>query len=334
MQCLVGVPRRVVRGRCIIQPEEATPMGFAEKQGVEHLRLCLGRVGVCPTEHREKKPRGSGGSRGVKGAGELGESERLGDDHPVQADGLVGVQRHHDRCRECAEGCVTVEGVRNPVVEPLDGGREEPGLVAEIRVDSALARRAPAGDGLDDRGREPVGQKKGHGRVEDERTSGWSVFVGHTPPGCGHPLIVLGRIINANHRRKDDPVGSRILHVAISDDWEASRNFGEYEVSTRGIGLFDAGYIRATTAEGLDTVLRRRYADLHLPLLVIVIDIEALESSGVGVVWADDDSASGRSPRIDGILPMNDDVVVAVLPIERQNESLAVPDLTGLGASS
>lgn len=129
-------------------------------------------------------------------------------------------------------------------------------------------------------------------------------------------------------------MGTRILHVAISDDWEASRNFGEYEVSTRGVGLFDAGYIRATTAEGLDNVLRRRYADLHLPLLVIVIDVEALESSGVGVVWIDDDSASGRSPRIDGILPMNDDVVVAVLPIERQNESLAVPDLTGLGASS
>lgn len=129
-------------------------------------------------------------------------------------------------------------------------------------------------------------------------------------------------------------MATRILHVAISDDWEASRNFGEYEVSTRGIGFFDAGYIRATTAEGLDTVLRRRYADLHLPLLLVVIDVDALESAGVGVLWNDDDTVFGRSPRIAGILPMNDDIVVAVLPLERRNESVLVPDLTGLGATS
>jgi uncharacterized protein (DUF952 family) len=125
-------------------------------------------------------------------------------------------------------------------------------------------------------------------------------------------------------------MGTRILHVAINDDWEASLNFGEYEVSTRGIGLFDAGYIRATTASGIDRVLRDRYADLQLPLLLAVIDTEALESAGVAVGWSDAGADSARSPRIEGILPMNDDIVVALLPIERAYGDLSVPDLSGL----
>ncbi|SMG47491.1 DUF952 domain-containing protein [Agreia pratensis] len=125
-------------------------------------------------------------------------------------------------------------------------------------------------------------------------------------------------------------MGTRILHVAISDDWEASRNFGEYEVSTRGVGLFDAGYICATTASGIDDVLRRRYADLQLPLLLVVIDVEGLEKAGVGVCWQDHGVDSRRTPRIEGILPMIDDVVVALLPVQRSADGLDVPDLTGL----
>lgn len=94
-------------------------------------------------------------------------------------------------------------------------------------------------------------------------------------------------------------MGQRILHVAIADDWEASRNFGEYEVSTRGVGLFDDGYIRATTASGLAEVLRRRYSDLQLPLLLLVIDADALGRAGVNIVWSDPQPGAPASPRIE-----------------------------------
>ncbi|CAD5996164.1 DUF952 domain-containing protein [Agreia sp. COWG] len=123
-------------------------------------------------------------------------------------------------------------------------------------------------------------------------------------------------------------MGQRILHVAIADDWEASRNFGEYEVSTRGVGLFDDGYIRATTASGLAEVLRRRYSDLQLPLLLLVIDADALGRAGVNIVWSDPQPGAPASPRIEGILPMDDEVIVAALPIERINGGLEAPDVT------
>ena len=123
-------------------------------------------------------------------------------------------------------------------------------------------------------------------------------------------------------------MGLRILHVAISDDWEASRNFGEYEVSTRGVGLFDDGYIRATTASGLAEVLQQRYADLQLPLLLLVIDVDALTHAGVNVAWAEPSGGPRSSPRIEGILPMNDEVVVAALAIAREQGELVVPDVS------
>ena len=125
-------------------------------------------------------------------------------------------------------------------------------------------------------------------------------------------------------------MGSRILHVAIADDWGASGNFGEYEVSTRGVGFFDAGYIRATTAGGLDDVLRSIYGDLQLPLLLVVIDVAALQAAGVVVRGVDEQDAARHSPRIEGILPMDDAVIVTTLAIERVDGVLRIPDLTGL----
>ncbi|MDN4640207.1 hypothetical protein QCD70_08125 [Agreia sp. PsM10] len=125
-------------------------------------------------------------------------------------------------------------------------------------------------------------------------------------------------------------MGSRILHVAIADDWGASGNFGEYEVSTRGVGFFDAGYIRATTAGGIDDVLQSIYGDLRLPLLLVVIDVAALEAAGVAVRRVADQNTARHSTRIEGILPMDDAVIVATLAIERVDGVLRVPDLTGL----
>lgn len=103
---------------------------------------------------------------------------------------------------------------------------------------------------------------------------------------------------------------TRILHVAIVDDWEASRPFGEYEVSTRAVPFVDAGFVRATTDDDLPSVLADVYGTLHLPLLLIVLDVDELRAAGVDVVLE-------PTPRVLGPLPTDGPAVVAVLPLER-----------------
>jgi len=106
-------------------------------------------------------------------------------------------------------------------------------------------------------------------------------------------------------------VPEQIHHIAIQDDWEMSRGFGEYVVSTRGTHFDEAGFIHATTAGRVRDIVATRYADLDLPLLDITIDVAALESAGVTVEWVD------GSPRIRGELPMSAEVVVAESVIAR-----------------
>ncbi|MFK0402710.1 DUF952 domain-containing protein [Microbacterium sp. NPDC090225] len=106
-------------------------------------------------------------------------------------------------------------------------------------------------------------------------------------------------------------MGNHIHHIAIQDDWEMSRGFGEYVVSTRGTHLDDVGFIHATTADRVTEVVARRFGDLRLPLLDIEIDVEALEVQGVRVEWVD------GAPRILGELPMSIEVIVAETPIVR-----------------
>lgn len=108
-----------------------------------------------------------------------------------------------------------------------------------------------------------------------------------------------------------------LLHVAIADDWESSRRFGEYEASTRGQTLDDVGYIHATTATGLGAVLDGIYGDLDLPLIVVVIDGDALRAGGIEVRAGGCQTNPGSSWRIHGPLPMGREVVLAEIPLER-----------------
>lgn len=102
-----------------------------------------------------------------------------------------------------------------------------------------------------------------------------------------------------------------IHHIAIQDDWEMSRGFGEYVVSTRGVHLDDAGFIHATTAERFGAVLAARFGDLTLPLLDIAIRPEGLAAEGIAVEWVD------GHPRILGAVPMTDEVVASETLIPR-----------------
>lgn len=103
---------------------------------------------------------------------------------------------------------------------------------------------------------------------------------------------------------------TKILHVAIVDDWEASRPFGEYEVSTRAVPFVDAGFVHATTTDRLPAVLERVYGSLQLPLVLIVLDVEELQASGIEVVLEPE-------PRVLAPLPTGGSAVVAELPLER-----------------
>ncbi|MGC0362590.1 hypothetical protein ABH922_000574 [Rhodococcus sp. 27YEA15] len=117
--------------------------------------------------------------------------------------------------------------------------------------------------------------------------------------------------------------GQRLIHVAIADDWEGCKRFGEYEVSTRGISYDDAGFIRAATADSLPAALDHVFGDLTLPLIVAVLDEDALTAAGVDIEWG-----TGK-PRITGPLPMDSETVVAELPLDRGAEPWRVPDLSG-----
>lgn len=101
-----------------------------------------------------------------------------------------------------------------------------------------------------------------------------------------------------------------VCHVAIADDWEMSRGFGEYEVATRGVPLEPDGYVRATTPDRVAEVVAERYGDLALPLLRIDLNVDGLAAAGVPVEWVD------GHPRIRGSIPMDDEVVLAEVPIE------------------
>jgi uncharacterized protein (DUF952 family) len=118
-----------------------------------------------------------------------------------------------------------------------------------------------------------------------------------------------------------------LLHVAIADDWESSRRFGEYEASTRGQTLDDVGYIHATTEAGLAAVLDEIYGDLDLPLVVVVIDSDALRASGIDVRAGESATDPGSGWRIHGPLPMGSEVIRAEISLARIDHHWVPPNL-------
>jgi len=124
--------------------------------------------------------------------------------------------------------------------------------------------------------------------------------------------------------------GERLLHVAFSDDWEACARFGEYDVATRSTLYDDAGFLHATTADGLPSVLRRVYGDATEALVLAVVDEDALAAQGIPVRWERAAGGGDATPRIEGTLPMDRATVVAVLPVGRGADGWVPPDLDGL----
>lgn len=123
-----------------------------------------------------------------------------------------------------------------------------------------------------------------------------------------------------------------IFHVALADDWEGAQRFGEYEGSTRAMTLDQVGFVHAATAGDLEYVLATVYGDLRLPLVVVVVDQDALPAAGVSIRWDERSpsppGAGTRVPRILGAIPLDPDIVLDVLPIEKVGGEWIVPDIS------
>ena len=76
-------------------------------------------------------------------------------------------------------------------------------------------------------------------------------------------------------------------------------------------------------------MLDDRYADLRLPVVVVVLDADALVASGVPVEASDDPGGV----RVLGAIESNDPaIVIDVLPAVRDGDRWLAPELSGLEA--
>ena len=119
-----------------------------------------------------------------------------------------------------------------------------------------------------------------------------------------------------------------IAHVAIVDDWESAERLGEYEVSTRGVSLEEAGFVHAVALTGVRRVLAERYAGIRYGLLLVIIDTETLATSGLEAI----EQTPGRF-RVPGPIHTHGDGVAAVLPIGLSPSGFVIPDLGAYGAA-
>ena len=75
----------------------------------------------------------------------------------------------------------------------------------------------------------------------------------------------------------------QLRHIALASDWEQARAQGVYRVSTVGRTIDDEGFIHASLPEQVEATAARYYADLGLPLVVLLMDSDRLEAGGVPV---------------------------------------------------
>jgi uncharacterized protein (DUF952 family) len=69
-----------------------------------------------------------------------------------------------------------------------------------------------------------------------------------------------------------------IYHLALSDDWEAARAVGRYEMSSLGLTLAEQGFIHCSEADQWPVVRRAIYGDVTRTLVLLEIDPAGLDS--------------------------------------------------------
>lgn len=98
-----------------------------------------------------------------------------------------------------------------------------------------------------------------------------------------------------------------IWHLALTDDWDVAHGRGIHAISTHGLTLADVGFIHCSYAQQVAGVVRRFYADLDTPLILLGIDTDKLASAGIEVRDEPGDPAhpeGERFPHVYGAIPI------------------------------
>lgn len=95
-----------------------------------------------------------------------------------------------------------------------------------------------------------------------------------------------------------------VLHLALTSDWQQAQRVGRYEVSTRGLTLEQVGFVHTSEPHQVDGVARAFYADAAEPLLLLELDVAALEAAGSPVRWEDVPGAPDPFPHVYGPVPV------------------------------
>jgi uncharacterized protein (DUF952 family) len=110
---------------------------------------------------------------------------------------------------------------------------------------------------------------------------------------------------------QDEWAAGRIYHLTTRTEWDAALPAGVYDRSTRDRSLEDVGFIHCSLPSQLAAVAGFVYADCEDDLVVLVLDLPALEASGLTVRLEDGGNGSDY-PHIYGALPCA--LVADVLP--------------------
>ena len=104
-----------------------------------------------------------------------------------------------------------------------------------------------------------------------------------------------------------------IYHIALRTEWADAQASGLYHVSTRGVTVEQEGFIHASTAEQVEGVANRFYADADAEdLVLLVIDPERLTAP---LKYDQVPGADKPFPHIYG--PLNVDAVTGTAELRR-----------------
>ena len=104
-----------------------------------------------------------------------------------------------------------------------------------------------------------------------------------------------------------------LYHLALRPEWQAARQTGTYDRSTRGQSLEAVGFIHLSAADQVDATAQRFYADLPPgEVLALCIDRQRLISAGLEVRWEPVPGSGEQFPHLYGALPL--DAVVLAQP--------------------
>ena len=78
-----------------------------------------------------------------------------------------------------------------------------------------------------------------------------------------------------------------IFHVTTKDEWNKAKLTGVYDCSTRGKSFDEVGFIHASLRTQVDDVAKFLYRDTDEVLVVLIMDLKNLETSGHTVRFED-----------------------------------------------